>query len=209
MWQAIQYVGSGLSLVAFVVAAITYAYLGRLRERAKIISSAPERERLDAIAATGEWFRVDLSGLTNKQKQEIVLAQISARLKRDALIGRYALGIAVILGLIAIISIIWSLHGFDPPPDLKTKLIGSYQVKLGKNGGCNGGPAFTKPNTPAQIYNDGPTLMAKNECGQTTSIRVSGYPNTIYWFGESARVATNLPALTITDDYENVWEKLP
>lgn len=209
MWQAIQYVGSGLSLVAFIIAAIIYAYLGRLRERAKIISSAPERERLDAIAATAEWFRVDLSGLSSKQKQAIILAQISARSRRDALIGRYAFGIAVILGLIAVVSIIWVRQGFEPSPDLKTKLIGTYQVKLGRNGGCNGGPPFTKPNNPAQIYSDGATLTAKNECGQTSAIRVSGYPNTIYWYGESARVATNLPALTITDDFENVWEKLP
>jgi hypothetical protein len=51
--------------------------------------------------------------------------------------------------------------------------------------------------------------MAKNEGGPVSPIRVSGYPDTIYWYNESAHVATNLPALTITDDAENVWEKLP
>jgi WD40 repeat protein len=52
IWQALQYVGTGLSLVAFVVAAILLAYRARLTNRAEIINSAPEKERLEAIAAT-------------------------------------------------------------------------------------------------------------------------------------------------------------
>ncbi len=38
---AIPYIGTGLSLVAFVVAAITFAYRSRLQQRAEIIKSAP------------------------------------------------------------------------------------------------------------------------------------------------------------------------
>src|SRR5215831_59996 len=78
-WGALQYVGTGLSLIAFAVAAILFAYRARLAHRAEIIRSAPEKERLEAIAITAEFFRVDVSGLTRAQKQEIVLTQIHAR----------------------------------------------------------------------------------------------------------------------------------
>jgi hypothetical protein len=63
VWNAIQYVGSGLSLIAFVAAAVVFGYRARLKQRAEIIKSAPEKERLEAIAAIAEFFRVDLSGL--------------------------------------------------------------------------------------------------------------------------------------------------
>jgi hypothetical protein len=56
-WGALQYVGTGLSLVAFAVAAIPFAYRARLAHRAEIIRSAPEKERLEAIAITAEFFR--------------------------------------------------------------------------------------------------------------------------------------------------------
>jgi hypothetical protein len=210
MWQAIQYVGSGLSLIAFIVAAITYAYRAKLQQRARIILGAPEKERIEAIAATAELFKLDLSGLTNKQKQELALAQITARSRRDALIARGTLIVAIILGTIAIVSIV--LPSSQPPsPDLKSKLVGSYQVKLGKNGGCNGGKPYTFPKELAKIYTDSSDLIAQNECGDRTPIRVSGWGDTIYFYGESARItqaAPNLP-VTITDDYQNVWEKLP
>jgi hypothetical protein len=52
IWGALQYVGTGLSLVAFVVAAILFAYRARLKNRAEIIKSAPDKERLEAIAAS-------------------------------------------------------------------------------------------------------------------------------------------------------------
>ncbi|WP_136623749.1 hypothetical protein [Bradyrhizobium centrolobii] len=186
------------------------AYRAKLQQRAQIISSAPEKDKIDAIAATAELFRLELSGLTNIQKQKLALATIEARSKRDALIARVALIVAVILGIVAVVSIVLG-SSKTPSPDLKSKLIGSYQVKLGKNGGCNGGKPYTFPRELAKIYTDGSNLIAQNECGQSSPIQVSGWGDTIYFYGESARVtqaAPNLP-VTITDDAQNVWEKLP
>jgi len=65
-WYAIPYVGTGLSLVAFAIAAALYVYRARLKQRADIIKSAPQKERLDAIASTAEFFRVDISELPTK-----------------------------------------------------------------------------------------------------------------------------------------------
>jgi tetratricopeptide (TPR) repeat protein len=108
IWGALQYVGTGLSLVAFVVAAILFAYRARLKNRAEIIKSAPEKERLEAIAATAEFFRVDVSGLSRAQQQDIVLTQIHARARRDLLLGVVTLIVAVLLAIVATVAILTS-----------------------------------------------------------------------------------------------------
>jgi hypothetical protein len=206
MWQAIQYVGTGLSLVAFVVAAITFAYRARLKQRAKIILSAPAKERVDAIAATAEWFRVDVSGLSQARQQQIVLEQIRARTQRNLLVAGVTLFLAVILGVIAIISIVAPK---PPGPDMRAKLIGSYQVILGPNGGCNGGRPGTYPSNPARIMSDGSNLTAYNECGNSTTVNISGDNKTIYFYGESAQLDFTGPTLTIRDQAGNTWQKIP
>jgi hypothetical protein len=105
IWGALKYVGTGLSLVAFVVAAILLAYRARLNNRAEIIKSAPEKERLEAIATTAEFFRVDVSGLSRAQQQNVVLAQIHARARRDLILAAVTLIVAVLLAIVAIVEI--------------------------------------------------------------------------------------------------------
>lgn len=108
VWGALQYVGTGLSLVAFAVAAIFYAYRARLTNRAEIIKSAPEKQRLGAIAVTAEFSRVDVSGLTRAQQQDIALTQIRVRARRDLLLASVSLTVAVLLAAIAIVAILAS-----------------------------------------------------------------------------------------------------
>jgi hypothetical protein len=102
---AIKYVGTGLSLVAFVVAAILFAYRARLKHRAEIIKSASGKERLEAIATTAEFFRVDVSGLSRAQQQDIVLTQINSRARRDLLLAVVTLIVAALLAIVATVAI--------------------------------------------------------------------------------------------------------
>src|SRR5712692_145033 len=113
IWGALQYVGTGLSLVAFGVAAILFAYRARLANRAEIIRSAPEKERLEAIAITAEFFRVDVSRLTRAQRQEIALIQIHARARRDLLLAGLSLAVAILLAAIAVAAI-WAPRPSGP-----------------------------------------------------------------------------------------------
>jgi hypothetical protein len=108
-------VGTGLSLVAFVVAAVLYAYRARLTARARIIQSAPAAERLKAIEATAEFFNVDVSGLSPKQKQEIVMAQIQLRARRELLFAGVSLGIAILLAIVAIVTILGNRTSASTP----------------------------------------------------------------------------------------------
>src|SRR6266436_688834 len=105
VWGALQYVGSGLSLVAFAVAAILLAYRARLTQRAEIIKSAPENEQLEAIATTAEFLRVDVSRLSRAQQEGIVLAQIHAHARRDLSLAGVSLAFAILLAAIALAAI--------------------------------------------------------------------------------------------------------
>ncbi|MDP1626613.1 hypothetical protein [Parvibaculum sp.] len=104
-WEAIPYVGTGLSLVAFIVAAFLFAYKARLENSARNIESAPAADRLEAIAAMAEFFRVDLRNLRPEEQKEIVLAQIKHRGRRDLMSGIVAIIVAALLAAVTIIAI--------------------------------------------------------------------------------------------------------
>jgi hypothetical protein len=133
---ALQYVGTGLSLVAFVVAAILFAYRARLTNRAEIINSAPEKERLEAIAATAEFFRVDVSGLSRPQQQDIVLRQIDARARRDLLLAGVSLAVAILLAAIAAI---WASKPVGPATVVNPSEPGRPSVQTNCGGVAIGG----------------------------------------------------------------------
>src|SRR5262249_15479025 len=86
-----------------------FAYRARLAHRAEIIKSAPEKERLEAIAITAEFFRVDVSGLTRAQQEENALTQIHARARRDLLLAGLSLTVAILLAAVAIVTV-WTTN---------------------------------------------------------------------------------------------------
>lgn len=92
-------------MAAFVAAAILYAYRARLQSRAEIIANAPVQARLEAIAATAEFFRVDVSGLPPKAQTKIVLAQIYQRTRRDLILSVTLIVISTILAIVALLPV--------------------------------------------------------------------------------------------------------
>lgn len=70
VWGALQYVGTGLGLVAFAVAAIFYAYRARLTNRAEIIKSAPEKQPLEAIARHSDGLQASLVSASRSSRLE-------------------------------------------------------------------------------------------------------------------------------------------
>ena len=113
IWSSIPYVGTGFGLVAFIVAALLYAYRARLGQRAEIIKSAPAEERLAAIETTAELFRVDLTGQSSRQRQQIVLRQLDIKARRELLVAATVLVVAILL---AALSIVAMLHPISQPP---------------------------------------------------------------------------------------------
>jgi len=197
VWDAVQYVTGAFSLVAFVVAAAVAAYTAFLKSRVEVIKSGQGKARGDTLEAMAQLLRVDKK-LPTRTKEELVLALIHARMRRDLLIAGVALIIAVILAFIVTRS----------PSALPLNLLGEYQVKLGPNGGCNNGLRNTFPNTPALIKSDGLRPIARNECGSESPVRVSSDGKTIYAWGERGEIKIVNGTLTITYQDGNSWEKL-
>jgi hypothetical protein len=103
MWNAIQYVSSGVSLVAFISAIGGWIYLKiKLKEivqRENLIKNTPDSERASLIADTLSIFHVKTEYLSKKQQYELAIKQINAH---QVNIRRKQLGVIIISVLIIV-----------------------------------------------------------------------------------------------------------
>lgn len=104
-FEAIQYVGTPIALIAFIVAIVAYAYRARLVERRKLIEAAPERERGRLLDATiRDFTTVNTETLTREQRYTLALRLIEERAARFRMTAFASIAAAVILaGLIAVL----------------------------------------------------------------------------------------------------------
>lgn len=97
-FEAIQYVGTPIALVAFIVAVGAYVYRSRLVERRKLIEAAPESDRGRLLDRTiQELGPVEPGTLNREQRYQLALRLIedrAARFRTTALLGA---GTAVLL----------------------------------------------------------------------------------------------------------------
>lgn len=116
MWQAIQYVGSGLALVAFLAAGAAWVLKAQIEQRQRLIARAPEAERAALIADALEVFKVDTGHLTKEQKYGIVTAQIRQRATRFLIVAIVTVTLSVIFALLAAFAIYRAGSGSSPAP---------------------------------------------------------------------------------------------
>src|SRR5205085_8666798 len=76
MWNSIAYVSSGLTLVAFIIAASVWIYRKWLLQKERLIRQAPESERAKLVENALEFFNVDTVGLTKEQRYNLAIRQI-------------------------------------------------------------------------------------------------------------------------------------
>jgi len=182
-WQAIQYVGSGLSLIAFAIAAALFAYRARLRHQAEIIRSAPTRDRLEAIAVTAQFFRVDTSRLSAKQQEEIILAQLAARLRRDLLFGSVAILVAIMLAVIAIVAILY------PPSEGQSTKLDNPQFASVVSGRPTEKCRTEAAGSPVQLFEKG-WLVARLDHNEILAVWKIG-DGSIGWSRQSGTFSDN------------------
>jgi hypothetical protein len=82
MWQAIGLVSSGITLVAFIVAAAAWVFRQHAVREERLIRTAAEADRAKLVTAALEFFNVDTQKLTKDQRYEIAIEQIRARARR-------------------------------------------------------------------------------------------------------------------------------
>lgn len=104
-WEAIRFVTSGITLLAFLAALGAWVYRQKILQKEKLIQSASEKERGRLVAATLEFFAVETGKLKRDQQFELALEQIRNRARRSlnaALLTALAFIIFGILALVAI-----------------------------------------------------------------------------------------------------------
>ena len=143
LWDIAPQIGTGLSIVAFIVSVGLYAYRAHLKQRATVIAKMPARDRLAAIEATAEFLRVDISGLSDKDKHDIVVRQLAIKARRELMLAGIAVAIAALLGAVAIIAILMEnppepkrvaqkCYRFDPQSGEQAKSLGERPCLPGK-----------------------------------------------------------------------------
>ena len=106
----------GLSLIAFVVAAISLAYRYRLKQRRALILTARPEDRLRVIQAEAEFFQIDTTNLGNAAKEQIILQQLRIRAERERMIFIFSIIVAFLLGIIALLHPTLSTPNPEPKP---------------------------------------------------------------------------------------------
>jgi HEAT repeat protein/Tfp pilus assembly protein PilF len=100
-WEAIKYVGSGLTLAAFIIAAIAWLLKSKSEERERLINLANDDERAGLVRDALEFFSVDTAGLTKAQQYQLALEQIRERAQRFKIVAVVVCIIAVLGAAIA------------------------------------------------------------------------------------------------------------
>lgn len=103
LFDAIQYVGTPIALVAFIIAVVAYAYRGRLEERRKLIEAAPEQERGRLLEATiRDFATVPTDNLTREQRYSLAVKLIEERAAKSRLMTLVSIVVAVLLAAVVV-----------------------------------------------------------------------------------------------------------
>jgi hypothetical protein len=137
LFEAIKYVGSGLTLVAFIVAAIAWAYRSSLTSRKQTIELAPAEERPALIERTlKEFFVVDTGNLTAEQKYNLAIRQIHARSSRFRIGVWTSLAVTCAAGVFTVIFLMVNRLPAPPVPSNGSPSNGNSSNGVG--GSSNG-----------------------------------------------------------------------
>jgi hypothetical protein len=105
VWEAIGYVSSGVSLVAFVVAVAAWLYKSQSESKERLIQQAAEADRAELVKHTLEFFHVETKGLTKQQQAEVALEQIRARTERFRIVAIVVCFLSVVAGGVSVYAI--------------------------------------------------------------------------------------------------------
>lgn len=115
-FEAIQYVGTPIALVAFIVATGAYLYRARLVSRRELIETAPETERARLLDATiRDFTTVPTETLTREQRYQLALRLIeerAAKFRTTALVG--VLVAVILAGVVVIVTLRYAADGAAP-----------------------------------------------------------------------------------------------
>jgi hypothetical protein len=104
VWSAIAYVGSGLSLMAFLVAALLRAYQSYLRSKVDIINRADPKDLPDILRTYADPYRIDTS-LSASNRAKLTIKRIKRDERRDQLAAKVLVTFACLVAVVALVAI--------------------------------------------------------------------------------------------------------
>jgi hypothetical protein len=99
MFEAIQYIGTGLTLIAFVVAVAAFAYQHSLSSKERQLRSIPAKDRLAAAQTAADYIKVDLTDIPQNQRANIVMETLRLKAQRQL---QFFIGFVVLAFLMGI-----------------------------------------------------------------------------------------------------------
>ena len=170
-FEAIQYVGTPLTLLAFVVAVAAWVYRSRLAERRKLIETAPSEERGKLmIAAIRDFSTVPLENLTREQRFQLALKLIDERQARFRVTAVVALVVAVAFAVVILVvddspartGLVVRLHGPGGPGDVIRRgsvILDAGDLRLTAEIGPDGQARFE--NIDETAFSHGVTIVTR------------------------------------------------
>jgi hypothetical protein len=133
MWEAITYVSSGITLVAFISALIAWSFKWKSEEHERLIRTAKESDRAALVRNALEFLNVDPAGLSQEYQFKLAVEQIQLRGQRFKISSAVICFMALIAASITAYAI--AQHGSKPeplPPNdhkaaVDSALIGSWE----------------------------------------------------------------------------------
>lgn len=163
LWESIKYVSSGISLIAFIVAAIAWTYRNKINEREQILRSLPEKDRGSALPEVLAWLKIDPKDLTKSQQYDLALTQIRERTKQY-LISTIAIALVFVMGSVVTI---YAISQPSSPPLLPNP-------PKNKDAKSSASSKDTDNNFSATMLSDTYEVASEN-CGTGKSIRLYRY----------------------------------
>lgn len=105
MWEAIGFVSSGVTLVAFLAAVVAWSYKSKADERERLIRTAKPEQRADLVRNALEFFHVDTTELTREQQYNLAIEQIRARAQRFKFLAALVCFLSVVAATVALYAI--------------------------------------------------------------------------------------------------------
>ncbi|MDB6024135.1 MAG: hypothetical protein JWM68_358 [Verrucomicrobiales bacterium] len=188
MWQAIQYVGSAITLIAFIAATVAWIFKVKVQKEERLIKLARVDERTELVRDALEFFRVDTANLSKEQQFKIAFEQIHARAQRFKIAAIVVCIIAVLAAIVTIYTIIHAPNASVSNENIEIKkaqpvfVISKHQLKKeGEDYYADeelriqnvGGPAKELKHTISVWYEL--RLYKKDHTTFKTNIPVNGY----------------------------------
>ena len=152
-WQAISYVGTGVSLAAFLAATIAWVFKSSSEQRERLIQTANEADRPKLISDALEFFRVDTDSLTKAQRYDLAIRQIKERASRFLYIVITTAILSVLAAAVALFAMAHpSTKVEQPQPSFDVSIKGAKFFKVNGRSKVEITLAFTADESNQNAY---------------------------------------------------------